>query len=40
MSEKYMETCFSSYVVGGSPAVKSYIETRLKFQAKFYIFDT
>ena len=29
VSGKYMETCFSSNVVGGSPALESYMETRL-----------
>ena len=30
MGEKYKETCFSSNVAGGSPALESCMETRLK----------
>ena len=39
MSEKYMESCFSSNVAGGLPALKRYTETRLKQQERnFNIF--
>ena len=30
VSEKYMETCFSSNIAGGSPAHELYMETKLK----------
>ena len=29
LSEKYMETCFSSNIAGGSPTLKSHKETRV-----------